>query len=486
MVPGYHLEGPFLNPTGGTRGCHPASCMVPPDAELLARLRAGLRRPILLLTLAPELPGALALIRAARAAGTLVAIGHCAPSAAEVAAAAEAGAVMSTHLGNGLPRLLPKLDNPLMAQLAEDRLAAGFIADGIHLPVFALKAMLRAKGIGTLDPGDGRGLGGRRAARRLPLRGHGDRARRGRRGAAAGDRARSRGRRSRWIRRCGMSRAGAWPRLMMRSAWPAPIPRRCWHRPGWRRRPETWHGRLICTPCVCDWAASRCGRQQRKQPGGETGMDGHDFAASYLAESLGAMEALAADDGFCDLIEAMAQAVTGALRQGGKLLIAGNGGSAADAQHIAGELVGRLMYDRAPLAAVALTADASVLTATGNDYGYEAIFERQVLGIGKPGDVFLGISTSATRPMWCARWKRREATGWRHSVLPALEAVGCGRCATCCLLPPHRRRRWCSNCTSPPPISCARWSSAQSFRAQATECGVKSASAVSTPGLCAC
>ncbi|MGH7210472.1 MAG: amidohydrolase family protein [Acetobacteraceae bacterium] len=148
MVPGYHLEGPFLNPSEGTRGCHPASCMVPPDPDLLARLRAGLRRPILLLTLAPELHGALALIRAMRDTGILVAIGHCAPSAAEVAAAAEAGAGMSTHLGNGLPRLLPKLDNPLMAQLAEDRLAAGFIADGIHLPVFALKAMLRAKGRG--------------------------------------------------------------------------------------------------------------------------------------------------------------------------------------------------------------------------------------------------------------------------------------------------------------------------------------------------
>ncbi len=148
MVPGYHLEGPFLNPSEGTRGCHPPACMVPPDTDLLARLRAGLRLPILLLTLAPERPGALALIGAARGAGTLVALGHCAPSTAELAAAVEAGAVMSTHLGNGLPRLLPKLDNPLMAQLAEDRLAAGFIADGIHLPVFALKAMLRAKGIG--------------------------------------------------------------------------------------------------------------------------------------------------------------------------------------------------------------------------------------------------------------------------------------------------------------------------------------------------
>ncbi|HEX4261656.1 MAG TPA: amidohydrolase family protein [Acetobacteraceae bacterium] len=147
MVPGFHLEGPFLNPSTGTRGCHPARCMVPPDPALLARLCAGLRRPILLLTLAPELPGAATLIRAARAAGMLVAIGHAAPTAAEIAAAAVAGATVSTHLGNGLPALLPKLDNPLMAQLADDRLAACFVADGIHLPPFALKAMLRAKGV---------------------------------------------------------------------------------------------------------------------------------------------------------------------------------------------------------------------------------------------------------------------------------------------------------------------------------------------------
>jgi D-sedoheptulose 7-phosphate isomerase len=87
-----------------------------------------------------------------------------------------------------------------------------------------------------------------------------------------------------------------------------------------------------------------------------------------------------------------------ALRAGKKLLIAGNGGSAGDAQHIAGEFISRLMYDRAPLAAIALTVDTSVITATGNDYGYEHIFERQVRGLGQAGDVFLGISTSGKSP----------------------------------------------------------------------------------------
>ena len=94
----------------------------------------------------------------------------------------------------------------------------------------------------------------------------------------------------------------------------------------------------------------------------------------------------------------MADTIIAALRAGRKLLICGNGGSAGDAQHIAAEFVGRLMYDRAPLAAIALTTDTSVLTAVGNDYGYKHVFERQVLGLGQEGDVLLGISTSGNSP----------------------------------------------------------------------------------------
>jgi len=148
MVPGYHLEGPFLSPEPGFHGCHPRAAMVPPDPGLIERVTRGLARPILLLTLAPERDGAEALIRWAVTRGMLVAIGHSDARAAVVARAVEAGARMSTHLGNGLPATLPKLDNPLMAQLAEDRLTAGFIADGVHVPRFALQAMLRAKGWG--------------------------------------------------------------------------------------------------------------------------------------------------------------------------------------------------------------------------------------------------------------------------------------------------------------------------------------------------
>ena len=148
MVPGYHLEGPFLNPTPGYAGCHPATAMGPGDPALLERLGAGLRKPILLLTLAPERPGAEAVIAWARRRGMVVAIGHSAALLQEVTRAADLGATLSTHLGNAQPQPIPKFDNPLMAQLAEDRLSASFIADGIHVPPHALKVMLRAKGVG--------------------------------------------------------------------------------------------------------------------------------------------------------------------------------------------------------------------------------------------------------------------------------------------------------------------------------------------------
>jgi N-acetylglucosamine-6-phosphate deacetylase len=122
--------------------------MVAPDPALLRRLIERLRRPVLLLTFAPEREGSAALLRWARERAIVLAIGHSAADAATVAWAAEEGAAMSTHLGNALPQMQPKFLNPLMAQLAEDRLAASFIADGIHIPPQALRVLLRAKGIG--------------------------------------------------------------------------------------------------------------------------------------------------------------------------------------------------------------------------------------------------------------------------------------------------------------------------------------------------
>lgn len=83
-----------------------------------------------------------------------------------------------------------------------------------------------------------------------------------------------------------------------------------------------------------------------------------------------------------------------ALRNGNKIMFCGNGGSAADSQHLAAELVGKLNFDRPPLAAIALTTDTSILTAIGNDYGFEHVFSRQIEALGKPGDVLIAISTS--------------------------------------------------------------------------------------------
>ena len=95
-----------------------------------------------------------------------------------------------------------------------------------------------------------------------------------------------------------------------------------------------------------------------------------------------------------DNICLMAEMIVAAYRNGGKLLICGNGGSAADAQHLSGELVGRFLKERKPLDCIALTTDTSVLTAIGNDYGFERVFARQVLAHGREGDVLLAISTS--------------------------------------------------------------------------------------------
>jgi len=123
--------------------------------------------------------------------------------------------------------------------------------------------------------------------------------------------------------------------------------------------------------------------------------DNHlQFISDYLKESQAALTAFSTEPVFARKLSRIAQTITEALQGGRKLLIAGNGGSAADAQHIAGEFVSRLMFDRGPLPAIALTTDTTVLTAIGNDYGYEFVFERQVQTLGQPGDVFVGISTS--------------------------------------------------------------------------------------------
>ncbi|MBT5186488.1 MAG: N-acetylglucosamine-6-phosphate deacetylase [Kordiimonadaceae bacterium] len=147
MVPGYHLEGPFLNSEDGYIGCHPKGGTCDPDAAFILSLEKDIKLPILLVTLAPELSGALETIKKLHHWGKVIAIGHSSAGHDDVRAAAEAGMTLSTHLGNGLPQQLPKFDNTLLAQLAQQRLTACFIADGHHIPKADLKAMLSIKGI---------------------------------------------------------------------------------------------------------------------------------------------------------------------------------------------------------------------------------------------------------------------------------------------------------------------------------------------------
>ncbi len=126
--------------------------------------------------------------------------------------------------------------------------------------------------------------------------------------------------------------------------------------------------------------------------------DEEALIAGFFGRSLAALQAAANDAALLRLVAEIAQAIQASMRGGGKLLIAGNGGSAADAQHLAAEFLSRYLVDRRPLPALALTTDTSVLTAIGNDYGFEHVFERQVRGLGRPGDVFLAISTSGRSP----------------------------------------------------------------------------------------
>lgn len=100
------------------------------------------------------------------------------------------------------------------------------------------------------------------------------------------------------------------------------------------------------------------------------------------------------EDNYSDNLIKIVEVITTSLKNGGKVLIAGNGGSAADSQHISAELIGRFMKERKGLPAIALTTDSSILTCMGNDYGYNSIFKRQIEALGNKGDVFIGISTS--------------------------------------------------------------------------------------------
>ena len=118
------------------------------------------------------------------------------------------------------------------------------------------------------------------------------------------------------------------------------------------------------------------------------------YIKNQIEDSFRVKESVFHDNETISLIEKTATIITDIYKKGSKTLIAGNGGSAADAQHIAGEFVSRFYFDRQGLPSIALTTDTSILTAIGNDYGFERLFSRQIEANGKEGDVFIGISTS--------------------------------------------------------------------------------------------
>lgn len=136
-----------------------------------------------------------------------------------------------------------------------------------------------------------------------------------------------------------------------------------------------------------------------------------EIVADQLQQTAAVIGAVAQDVELHQALVNAAEKTANALRRGHKLLVAGNGGSAADAQHLVAEFVSRLVKDRPAMRAVALTTDTSILTAVGNDYGYECVFARQIEALGQPGDIFLAISTSGNSPNIVRALELAHSTG---------------------------------------------------------------------------
>ena len=186
----------------------------------------------------------------------------------------------------------------------------------------------------------------------------------------------------------------------------------------------------------------------------------NDPITDHLERSLAALQRAAGDVGLMAVAREIATAIIAALQSGNKLLIIGNGGSAADAQHIAAEIVGRYKKERPGYAAIALTTDSSALTSIANDFGFEQVFARQVEGVGRRGDVLLALSTSGKSPNILAAlvWRARESSS--SSALPGSVARKSPRFAIICSSPPATTRRSFSRFISPSRMEFAIRSSA--------------------------
>ena len=146
-VAGIHMEGPYLAPEDGPRGAHPRAHVRPATIEDFKRRQEAANGRIVLVTLAPEVDGAIALVEHLVTSGVRVALGHTAATPEQIARALAAGATLATHLGNGCAHMLPRHPNTIWELLAADTVFATLIVDGHHLPPATVKAMIRAKGI---------------------------------------------------------------------------------------------------------------------------------------------------------------------------------------------------------------------------------------------------------------------------------------------------------------------------------------------------
>jgi N-acetylglucosamine-6-phosphate deacetylase len=144
-IAGIHMEGPYVSPDEGARGAHPREHVAIASVDDFSRRQHAAGGRIVLVTLAPEVPGAIALIEHLVAAGVRVAIGHTGATRQQIGEAIRAGATLATHLGNGCPQMLPRHPNVIWELLAADALYASLIVDGHHLPAATVKSMVRAK-----------------------------------------------------------------------------------------------------------------------------------------------------------------------------------------------------------------------------------------------------------------------------------------------------------------------------------------------------
>lgn len=153
------------------------------------------------------------------------------------------------------------------------------------------------------------------------------------------------------------------------------------------------------------------------------------YIKESIENSISFKQALLSSEEDMTTIEAVAASIAALFERGGKVLLCGNGGSASDAQHIAAEFVGRFVASRRALPAVALTTDTSILTAVGNDFGFDTIFERQVEALGREGDLLIGISTSGNSANVLKALERAKAQGMTTF---GLLGGGGGRCLSLC------------------------------------------------------